>query len=134
MSNTPPGLQPFVGQWATLLTTYKRDGTPVGTAVNLAVDGDRAFFRSYNKAWKARRLRNNPVVEIAPSTLRGKPTGPSVRGEARLLDGEEELHARRVIAKKYPLFQRFLIPLGHRLSRYTTMHYEVKLTDVVTPR
>ena len=24
-------LEPFVGQWAVLLTTYKRDGTPVGT-------------------------------------------------------------------------------------------------------
>ena len=29
-----------------LLTTYKRDGTPVGTPVSIAFDGDRAFFRS----------------------------------------------------------------------------------------
>ena len=33
-----------------LLTTYKRDGTPVGTPVSIAFDGDRAFFRSYDKA------------------------------------------------------------------------------------
>jgi hypothetical protein len=26
-----------------LLTTYKRDGTPVGTPVSIAFDGDRAF-------------------------------------------------------------------------------------------
>ena len=28
-----------------LLTTYKRDGTPVGTPVSIAFEGDRAFFR-----------------------------------------------------------------------------------------
>ena len=39
-----------------LLTTYKRDGTPVATPVSLAFDGERAFFRSYDKAWKTRRL------------------------------------------------------------------------------
>ena len=37
-----------------LLTTYKRDGTPVPTPVSIAFDGDRAFFRSYNKAWKTK--------------------------------------------------------------------------------
>jgi hypothetical protein len=28
-----------------LLTTYKRDGTPVETPVSIAFEGDRAFFR-----------------------------------------------------------------------------------------
>jgi hypothetical protein len=30
-----------------LLTTYKRDGTPVATPVSVAFDGERAFLRSY---------------------------------------------------------------------------------------
>ena len=51
-----------------LLTTYRRDGTPIGTPVSIAFDGERAFFRSYDKAWKTRRLRNNPRVEAAPCT------------------------------------------------------------------
>ena len=34
-----------------LLTTYKRDGTPVPTPVSVAFDDGRAFFRSYDKAW-----------------------------------------------------------------------------------
>jgi hypothetical protein len=70
-----------------LLTTYKRDGTAVGTPVSIAFDGDRAFFRSYHKAWKTKRLRNNPEVQVAPCTLRGRPTGPAVRARAILLDG-----------------------------------------------
>ena len=64
-----------------LLTTYKRDGTPVETPVSIAFEGDRAFFRSYHQAWKTRRLRNNPEVEVAASTLRGKRTDkPGQRG------------------------------------------------------
>ena len=58
-----------------LLTTYKRDGAAVGTPVSIAFDGDRAFFRSYDKAWKTKRLRRDPRVRVAPATLRGKPTG-----------------------------------------------------------
>jgi hypothetical protein len=43
MSSTPiPALAPFVAQRTVALTTYRRDGTPVTTPVNLAVDGDRA--------------------------------------------------------------------------------------------
>ena len=45
-----------------LLTTYKRDGTPVDTAVSIAFDGDRAFFRSYDKAWK--RVLHAVVVPL----------------------------------------------------------------------
>jgi hypothetical protein len=44
-----PALEPFVRQWAVLLTTYKRDGTPVGTPVNIAVDRDRAFVRTFDR-------------------------------------------------------------------------------------
>jgi hypothetical protein len=59
-----------------LLTTYKRDGTAVGTPVSIAFDGDRAFFRSYSKAWKTRRLRNRRTgAGAAPPRAAGDP-GP----------------------------------------------------------
>jgi len=50
----------FVHQRTVLLTTYRRDGTPVGTPVNIVVDGDRAFVRTFDTAWKLKRIRNNP--------------------------------------------------------------------------
>jgi hypothetical protein len=43
-------LVPLKSSKTILLTTYKRDGTAVGTPVSIAFDGDRAFFRSYDKA------------------------------------------------------------------------------------
>ena len=39
-------LEPFVRQPTVLLTTYRRNGTPVGTPVHIAVDGNRAVFRT----------------------------------------------------------------------------------------
>ena len=120
-----PALAPFVDQKTVLLTTYRRDGTPVGTPVHIAVEGDRAFVRSWDKAWKVKRIRNNPEVTIAPSTWRGKPTGPSIKARARILAGGESAHAAKAIARKYPVLQGVLVPLAHRLQGYRTIHLEL---------
>ncbi len=120
---------PFVRQQTVLLTTYRRDGTPVGTPVNVAVDGDRAFFRTYDAAGKTKRLRRQPEVEITPSTARGKPTGPAVRARARLLSGDEATLAREAIERKHPVLQGMFVPLFHRLRRYQTLHYELTPLD-----
>ncbi len=133
MPNSESTLEPLDRSWAVLLTTFKRDGTPVGTPINLAIEGDHAFFRSYNKAWKTKRIRNHSEVEIVPSTVRGKSTGDAVRGNAYLLCGDEEAHARKVIAKRHPVFQRFIIPFGHKISRYKTMHYRVSFASALDP-
>ena len=57
-----------------LLETRKRDGSWVGTPVNLVVEGGRGFFKSYDAAGKAKRLRNFPEVRVAPCTMRGRVT------------------------------------------------------------
>lgn len=119
-------LEPFVNQWAVLLTTYKRDGTPVSTPVSIVVEGDRAFIRTWDTAWKFRRIRNNPEVEIAPSTAGGKPTGPAIRAYARVLTGEESARAGRLLTRKYPILHGFLVPLIHRLRRNRTVHIELR--------
>jgi uncharacterized protein len=108
-----------------LLTTYKRDGTAVPTPVSVAFDGDRAFFRTFDKAWKTKRLRNNPRVEVAAATLRGTPLGPPVQARATLLEGEQASIAALALARRHRVLQGILVPLAHRLARYRTMHYEL---------
>jgi len=110
-----------------LLTTCKRDGTAVGTPVSIAFDGDRAFFRSYDKAWKTRRLRHDPRAQVAPSTLRGRPTGPAIQARATLLEGEQARVAARALARRHRVLQAILVPTAHRLMRYRTLHYELRL-------
>jgi PPOX class probable F420-dependent enzyme len=129
MSTPSRLLESFVGQWAVLLTTYKRDGTPIGTPVNIAVDGNRAFVRTFDTAWKLKRIHNNPEVEIAPSTWRGRPTGPAIRAHARLLEGEESAYAGRLLVRKHPILHRILVPLVHRLRGNETVHIELRPLD-----
>ena|SRR5215216_4639517 len=129
MNDATQILQPFVRQWAVLLTTYKRDGTPISTAVNIVVEGDRAYFRTWDTAWKFRRILNNPEVEFAPSTALGRPTGPAIGARARVLEGEEATHASRLLARKYPVSHGILVPLVHRLRGNKTMHVELRPED-----
>jgi len=118
-------LAPLKDAKTILLTTYKRDGTGVDTPVSIAFDGDRAYFRSWNKAWKTRRLRNDPRVRAAPCTLRGKPKGPAIEASALLLDGEQARVAARALARRHRVLQAVLVPAAHRVMRYRTMHYEL---------
>lgn len=122
-----PLLAPLAGQWAMLLTTQKRDGTRVGTPVNVAVHGDRAYFGTPANTAKVRRLRNVPDIEIAPCTPRGRPTGPSLHAHARLLDGEQAADAARRLRRKYPIVYGIVVPLELRLKRTHGLYYE--LTD-----
>ena len=123
-------LDRFAEQRTVLLSSYKRDGKRVGTPVNIAIENDHAYVRSFDAAWKVKRMRRNPVVEVAPSTFGGKPQGPPTRFRARQLEGAEAAHAADLIETKHPILQGILVPLGHRLKRVRTMHFE--LTPVGT--
>jgi len=120
-----PALEPFVRKRTMLLTSYRKDGTPVGTPVHVAVAGDRAFFRTWDATWKAKRLSRNPAVEVAPSTFRGRPTGVAVRAHARLLSGEEEATAARALSAKYRLLHGAVIPWIYRRKGWRGVLYEI---------
>jgi PPOX class probable F420-dependent enzyme len=107
------------------LTTYKRDGTAVPTAVSVAFDGGRAYFRTYDRAGKAKRLRRDPHVEIAPATLRGQATGPGAPARAVLLEAGPAAVAARALARRHRVLQAMFVPLYHRLRGWRTLHYEL---------
>lgn len=125
MSPVPPALRTFVRQQTTLLTTFRRSGEGVGTPIHLVVDGDRAVFRTWHTTGKVKRMRNRQDVTITPCTFNGRPTGPGVPARVRELRGKEAAAAARLLSGKYPLVHR-LIPLGHRLMRVRTVHYELR--------
>lgn len=126
-------LRPYVRQKTVLLTTYRRNGTPVRTPVSIAVDGGYAYIRSWETAGKAKRLRNTPEVEVAPCTARGTPKGPPLTARAERLDGAEARHAADVLGAKYRFLQRILVPCAHRVLRYTTVHYRLTPVPGETP-
>ncbi|MDT5303686.1 MAG: hypothetical protein QOG79_7069 [Mycobacterium sp.] len=125
---TDPTLAPFVRQKTIRLTTFRKDGTPGTSPVSIVVDGDHAYFRSFERAVKVRRIRRNPNVEFGPSTASGKPTGAMQPGRARLLEGDEYRTAGRLLRQKYPFLHGVVVPLSHRLMRSKvglTVHAEL---------
>jgi PPOX class probable F420-dependent enzyme len=119
-------LRRFANQRTVLLTTYRRDGRGVGTPVNIAVENGRGYIRTFGSSWKLKRIRNNPDVELAPSTERGKPTGPALRARARIVTGEEAERARRAIDRKHPVLHGVVVPMFHRLRREKTVYLEIE--------
>ena len=97
-----PRLIPFVRQKTIRLTTFRKDGRPGTSPVSIAVDGDRAYFRSFERAIKVRRIRRNPNVEFGPATMSGKPTGSMQPAKVRLLEGAEYKNAAHLLRRKYP--------------------------------
>jgi PPOX class probable F420-dependent enzyme len=123
-----PALAPFVRQKTVRLTTYRKDGRPGASPVSVAVDGDRAFVRSFERSLKTRRLRRDPRAVLAPSTGRGRETGAGVPVRMRLLHGEEDRYAARLLRAKHPLLHGVVVPLSHRLGRARfghTVHFEL---------
>jgi uncharacterized protein len=72
-----------------LLVTYKRSGEPVPTPVLFGLAGGKLYFRTEPHTGKIRRLRNDPRALVGPCNWRGKPRGPLVEGEGRLLAASE---------------------------------------------
>jgi PPOX class probable F420-dependent enzyme len=92
-----------------LVTTFRKDGTPVPTPVWAAQNGDELIVWTQTTAGKVKRIRNNPTVELAECDLRGKPRGETVKGTARILDADATEHGRRVLRKKYGISGRVVI-------------------------
>ena len=125
---TDPLLVPFVLQKTIRLTTFRKDGTAGTSPVSIAVDGDRAYFRTYERAIKARRIRRNPNVEFGSATMSGKPIGRMLPAQARLLEGAEYRQAARLLRRKYPVLHGVVVPSVHRLMRSKygrTLHAEL---------
>jgi uncharacterized protein len=100
-----------------LLTTYKKDGTPVGTPVWLAPDGERILVWTNTGSWKVKRLRRDPRVTLQPCDNRGRTDGGDIRtGTATILDAGETQRVREVLAAKYGILGALAVR-GHKLLR-----------------
>ena len=97
--------------------------------MNIAVDDGRAFVRPFDTAYKVERVRNNPQVGIAISTVPYKLAGPAVRACATVLGDGESAYASRAIARKYPILHGFSVTLFHRLRCDKSVHIELAQVD-----
>jgi PPOX class probable F420-dependent enzyme len=87
------------------LGTFRKNGLAVQTPVWFAEQDGKIYAMTRNDSGKFKRIRNNPTVRVAPSTIRGKIIGPEFPGQARVLPAEDWPRARKLLAAKYWLMR-----------------------------
>jgi len=84
-----------------LLTTFRKDGTPVGTPVWAVARDGKLYVWTDVDSWKVKRMRRNPTVAVQPCGIRGAPRGEVREGSAQLLDAAETTKVLGMILRKY---------------------------------
>lgn len=121
------------------LTTYRRDGRAVATPIWFVVDGGRILAFTGAQTGKAKRIRVNPPVEIAPCTLKGAVTGPAQSGTACLLPDSEREHVMALIRAKYRVTKWLLdvivaaIRVALRKPQTHSVYIEIRLDASASP-
>jgi PPOX class probable F420-dependent enzyme len=99
-----------------LVTSYRKDGTPVATPVWVVLDGDGLGVWTAADSFKVKRIRRRADVLVGPCDLRGNPTGDQVPARAEIADATTTARYRDLIARKYGILGRLTL-LGSRLRR-----------------
>ncbi len=93
------------------VTTFKRDGSGVATAVWFVQQGDTLLVQTGAASGKVKRINHNPAVLVAPCTARGQLRGQQSSGIAVVLSGSEADGAKELIRRKYRLDRMVIGPL-----------------------
>ena len=103
------GFAAFAGHEYLNLETFKKSGDGVKTPVWFAAEPStsldsgeaRLYVYTIGDSGKAKRIRNNPRVRIAPCDVRGNVQGDWVEARAEIVTGDEAEHGTQLLNKKY---------------------------------
>ncbi|MFJ4523453.1 PPOX class F420-dependent oxidoreductase [Streptomyces sp. NPDC088810] len=99
-----------------LVTSFRKNGTPVATPVWVIRDGGALGVWTVADSWKVKRIRRRPDVLVGPCDVRGNPTGDQTPATAEITDAATTARYRKLIARKYGVIGRLTL-LGSRLRR-----------------
>lgn len=121
------GFAPLAKAENALLVTYKRDGTGIPTPVWFGMDGSSIYVMTEINAFKAKRLRRDKRVLLAPCTVTGDPLGGPIAGHGVVLTNQAEReHAAQVLKRSWGIGKR----LFHRSSQSMTELNYMKFVPV----
>jgi uncharacterized protein len=99
-----------------LLTTFRKNGTPVATPVWAVRKADELWIWTNPDAGKVKRIRRDPAVRIQPCGVRGAPIGDPVPGHGRMVPAAEVEGVWGLLIAKYG-WQARMSRLGDRFNR-----------------
>jgi PPOX class probable F420-dependent enzyme len=95
----------FEGQKYLSLETFRKNNEGVRTPVWFAAEKGSAtavlYIYTIGETGKVKRIRNNPLVRIAPCDIRGNVTGEFVEARAEILSGGAAAHGVELLNRKY---------------------------------
>ena len=94
------------GHGTVLVVTFRANGEAVPTPLSCAVEGGRIYASTAPDSGKVKRIRRDPRVLVAASTVRGRPLGGQVEAVARVLGPDETHRAERVLDGRFGLLRR----------------------------
>ncbi len=105
------------------IETFRKSGVGVQTPVWFVREGDTLYVWTQVNSGKAKRIRNNGRVRVAPCTARGELLGEWVEAHAEADASPEALkHVQKRMAVKYGLAYRGFQLMGKlQRAQYTTL-------------
>jgi PPOX class probable F420-dependent enzyme len=99
------------------VTSFKHDGTAVATPMWFVADDGRLLVETDAGSGKAKRIRHNPAVKIAPCTASGKLRGNPISARAEFLPEDERGQVEALIAHKYRVDRILILPVYRLVQR-----------------
>ena len=91
----------FAGQKYLNLESFRKNGAAIRTPLWFAQDGATIFVYTTADSGKAKRIRRDVAVNIAPCDMRGKVTGDWIAARAAPVSGAEFDRGMRLLDRKY---------------------------------
>ena len=126
----------FDGKYLSL-TSFKRDGTGVATAVWFANDNGHLLVETDGESYKVKRIRRDPHVRIALCDARGRVRGDPVEADATILPDNDRKRVEQLLARKYRIDRYTVLPIYHlvmRLRRRSAGSHKPPIALEITPR
>jgi uncharacterized protein len=115
-SNGPDLEARFPGKYLSV-TSFKRDGTPVATPVWFVIEDGRLLIYTDPESFKAKRIRRNPSVKVAPCNATGRLRGDPAPATAEFLPDDQKDHVMRLMARKYRVDKILKLPFYNLVQR-----------------
>ena len=99
------------------VTSFRRDGTGVATPVWFVAENGDLLVETDGDSYKARRIRRDPSVLVAPCTASGRLRREPIPARAVFLPESERARVEALMARKYRVDRVLVLPIYRAVQR-----------------